>query len=121
MLNLFEQALYGISENPFNKKTADLATRQALRSVIGDEYTTELMNIAKDYYEGDTKVKGELLNYLADKTGLDRDYLAPIAKEIEDAYDRIVKGYVENATERIFGTKEKPTIAKIFEGRKTHT
>jgi hypothetical protein len=118
MLNLFEQALYGISENPFNKKTADLATRQALRSVIGDEYTTELMNIAKDYYEGDTKVKGELLNYLVDKTGLDKDYLAPIAKEIEDAYDRIVKGYVENATERIFGTKEKPTIAKVFEGRK---
>jgi len=118
MLNLFEQALYGISSNPFNQKTADLATRQALRSTIGEDYTAELMNIAKDYYDADIKVRGDLVDYLEQKTGLDRNYLEPIAKEMQAAYDRIIKNYVENATERIFKVKEQSLVNRLFEGRK---
>jgi len=85
-----------------SEKQVEKDVRSAIEQLYGENAGKKLTQLAKEYYKAGKEVKGELVDFLVEKTGLTKLEVAPYAKAIEEVYDKILNKRVLNALEQTF-------------------
>lgn len=76
--------------------------RSGIEELYGDKANKKLTELAKEYFKEGEKVKGTLVDFLVEKTGLDAEAVEPYAKALEEVYDKMLNKKVENLIEQVF-------------------
>ena len=97
-----DETLGELYDQPFSEKIVEQSTQEGLKEMFGDDVNKKLIELAKEYFTEGEKVKGTLVDYLVEKTGLDAEMVEPYAKALEEVYDKILNKRVLNIIEKTF-------------------